>query len=103
MCSNYYPVTLCTILATRNTDSLGKEFWVAFMDNRVEIPVNQPLEIYVGAGHYASGVKAIVKMWYYDQYGSQAEVYDETEVNSDSVKILTVPAYMRNVGELMIR
>lgn len=62
--------------------------------------MNQPLEIYVAAGHYASGVKATVQMWYYSPYGRREEVYDITEINSDSVKILTVPAYMRNVGKL---
>ena len=70
------------------------------MDNRVETPVNAPLEIYVAAGHYASGVRATVRMWYYNPYGRKEEVFDVTEVNSDSVKILTVPAYMRNVGKL---
>lgn len=85
--------------ATRRTDSVGKEFWIAFMDNRVELPVNQPLEIYVTAGHYASGVKATVRMWYFSPYGRREEVFDTSELNSDSVKILTVPAYMRNVGK----
>jgi len=95
------------IAASRRVDSYGREFWLAFMDNRVEVPVNQPLEIYVTAAleiyvtaaHYADGAKATVSLWYYNPYGRREEVFDQTEVHSDSVKILTVPAYMRNVGE----
>ena len=94
-----YTVTVTTVGTTTQVSSQGREFWVAFLDNRVEVPVNQPLEIYVAAGHYATGVKATVQMWYYSPYGRREEVYDTTEINSDSVKILTVPAYMRNVGE----
>lgn len=44
--------------------TFGQEFWVAFLDNRVEQPMNAPLELYVVAAHYATGVKATVKMWY---------------------------------------
>ena len=69
------------------------------MDNDVEIPVNAPLEIYLAAGHYPDGVKATVRMWYYNPYGRKEEIFDTTEVNSDSVKILTVPAFMRNFGK----
>lgn len=58
-------LSLCgVLLASRlRVTTYGQEFWVAFLDNRVENPMNTPLELYVVAAHYATDVKATVKMW----------------------------------------
>ncbi|XP_013396611.1 uncharacterized protein LOC106163541 [Lingula anatina] len=87
-------VTLVFIpgVAAQTGDNAGRQFVLAYMENKVEVPTNEPLELHVAT--QKSNVRVTVSAPKFTGTTVNSSVY----MQSEDVRIITIPSSMRMEG-----